>query len=729
MRLKEKLTSAPVLSYPLFDRPFILETDASGEGLGAVLCQIQDDSLSHPIAYASRSLSKAEGNYSITELETLAVVWAVSHFHTYLYAHDVTVYTNNSAVRAVLETPNPSGKYARWWSKVYESGLRSIQIVYRPGKANVYADALSRSPISPTSQEVNEDEDVQVAIVQSSISDLLSQEPSEVPRKEFPDFATEQRRDQSINELIAFLQESKLPEDDACARKLAAQYSMFTIVDGVVYFIDHKSDMQRRAVVPQHLQRQIIQESHEGPLGGHFSGTRVFKMLVRHWWWEGMYADVCQYCKSCPVCATATGGSRPGRPPLSPIPVSRPFQIVGVDILELPVTTQGNKYAIVFQDLFTKWPFVFAAPDQKSQRLVQLLVGEIIPMFGVPEALLSDRGTNLLSHLMMDVCKLLGIRKLNTTAYHPQCDGAVERFNRTLKTMLRKQAAKMGNQWDRYLSGVLWAYRNTPHDSTGEKPSFLLFGLDCRSPTEASLLPPSTVQSVNVDDYREEMILSLSSARQLASTTLQEAQKKYKRAYDRHARPGQYRVGDWIMIRFPQDESGKDRKLSRPWHGPYRVLMCDSPNIVACKVYFPEDGQLQVHQMRTTLCPPGFHNGFYWYGKNQASPGHYPKWTEDIGFDVTQDCVDAQKTPVENANPNSDSNTPDISTAGAETDLTQVGNGKESSVNSPKEFNTPSPQPSDKDITDHSIPPVRDRCADASRYQFRSKIYRPKRYI
>lgn len=101
---------------------------------------------------------------------------------------------------------------------------------------------------------------------------------------------------------------------------------------------------------------------------------------------------------------------------------------------------------------------------------MKLLVEEVVPFFGVPEALLSDRGTNLLSHLMKDVCGLLGIRKLNTTAYHPECDGMVERFNRTLKTMLRKHAANFGNQWYCYLSGVIWAYRNTPHESTKEKP-------------------------------------------------------------------------------------------------------------------------------------------------------------------------------------------------------------------------------------------------------------------
>ena len=129
----------------------------------------------------------------------------------------------------------------------------------------------------------------------------------------------------------------------------------------------------------------------------------------------------------------------------------------------------------------------------------------IIPTFGVPEALLSDRSTNLLSHLMQDVCKLLGIKKLNTTAYDPHCDGMVVRFNRTLKMMLWKHASVHGNQWDCYLSGVLLAYRNTPHESTKEKPSFLLFGFDCRSPTEAAYLPPDSLQDIDITDYHQEL--------------------------------------------------------------------------------------------------------------------------------------------------------------------------------------------------------------------------------
>ena len=128
-------------------------------------------------------------------------------------------------------------------------------------------------------------------------------------------------------------------------------------------------------------------------------------------------------------------------------------------------------------------------PDQKAVRLVQLLTEEVIPFFSVPEALLSDRGTNLMSNLMHDVCKKLGIRKLNTTAYHLQCDGMVEQFNHTLMTALRKHTATYGSQWDCYLSGTLSIHHNLPHDSTGEKLSYLLLGMDCRTPTDSYPYP------------------------------------------------------------------------------------------------------------------------------------------------------------------------------------------------------------------------------------------------
>ena len=203
--LKTRLTESPLLAYPNFSKSFTLETDASVKGLGAVLSQRQDDGRLHPIAYASRALSPQEKQYAITELETLAVVWAVSHFHAYLYGHDVVVFTDHSAVKAVLETPNPSGKHARWWSRVFGSGVRNLEIVYRAGRENGNADTLSRCPHGDQPSEASLT-DVQVAAINSMETDakqFLQIEPVHV--RETDNFASEQRKDAEVLEIITFL--------------------------------------------------------------------------------------------------------------------------------------------------------------------------------------------------------------------------------------------------------------------------------------------------------------------------------------------------------------------------------------------------------------------------------------------------------------------------------------------------------------------------------------------
>ena len=342
-----------------------------------------------------------------------------------------------------------------------------------------------------------------------------------------------------------------------------------------------------------------------------------------------VYSDIIKYVENCPECTIVSESERHYKPPLHLISVNCPFQIIGVDLMELLKTRKGNKYVIVVQDYLTKWPLVYPLADQKAQTIAKILIEEIIPFFGVPESLLSDRGTNLLSHLMKDLCSMLGITKLNTTAYHPQRDRMVERFNKTLKLMLWKHAVRFGNQWDTYLSSILWAYRNTPHKSTGEKPSFLMFGLDLRSPTEAAYLNPSTVKPSTVE---EKIMLSLSSARDLAVEAIRKSENHYKHQYDHTAVQTNYCVGDWIFIKFPAVETGKNCKLSQPWEGPYCILQRNDPDITASKVYFPDDGQIQVHQQRVTYTryPPELVAGYYWYGPAKHSFGKTPQWVQSL---------------------------------------------------------------------------------------------------
>ena len=647
--LRQKLIEAPVLAYPSFDKEFILETDASVSGLGAVLSQVQEDGLPHPVAYGSRATSPSEKNYGITDLETLAVVWSLSHFKPYLYGQRVKIYTDHTAVKAVLQNPMASGKHARWWSKVYESGIGEVEICYQRGKDNQNADALSRCP---QDGDVHNEADIGVSVftltkgesisgllklcpdqpdkadvlnLSGTVTSLLSQDPTQevsLPAS----FVSDQRKDPECRQILAFLQQKLLPDDEAQAKYLVRMADRFAVVDSVLYYIDPKKNHSKRAVIPKHLQRELIEQSHSGPFAGHFSGQRTYSALHPKFWWSGMFSDIQQFCKSCPQCTTVSGGPGVGRPPLQPIPVQKPFQLVGVDIMDLPKTESGNKHVLVFQDFLSKWPMVFPIPDQKTIRIVDILVKEIVPLFGVPEGLLSDRGTNLLSFLMRDVCAMLGTTKVNTTAYHPRCNGLVERFNRTLKQMLRKHVEKYGKQWDTNLHGVLWAYRNTPHESTGEKPSFLLFGVDLKSPSEAALLPPEELEESEVTEYREQLALTLREAREQAALSIQQAQSRYKKYYDQKTTPNTVKRTDWVMICFPQDETGKERKLSRPWYGPYRVLEVTETGILAEKVYAPQDRRIQVHLERVTRCPRNFPSGYYWYGSRRQGPGRPPKW-------------------------------------------------------------------------------------------------------
>ena len=173
-------------------------------------------------------------------------------------------------------------------------------------------------------------------------------------------------------------------------RKLL-QGNTFTIIDDILYYVDVKNGNRKRAVVPKQLQNRILAENHSGLMAEHFAVQKIYGALCHSWWWEGMY--VYQYCRNCLQCAISGGGKRKQKPPLHPIPVQRAFQIVGVDVLGLPKIECGNQYAIVFQDFLTKWPMVFAALDQKPYRIARLLAEETVPIFGVPECLLSDRGT------------------------------------------------------------------------------------------------------------------------------------------------------------------------------------------------------------------------------------------------------------------------------------------------------------------------------------------------
>ena len=244
--------------------------------------------------------------------------------------------------------------------------------------------------------------------------------------------------DPELKCIMLYLEDGELPRDEKKAKELVLGGSLYEVVDGILY---HTELDESLCLIPPSCDREsLFQEVHNSTFGAHLKDTKIHGELSKHYWWLRVRSDIWKWCRSCLVCATRQPG-RVVQPPLTPIPVSGTFHRVGVDVIQFTKSYSGNRYAVVFVDYLTKWPEVFAIP---ALTIAKLFVEQIISRHGVPVQLLSDCGAAFLSYLLAEICKLMGVEKLNTTAYHPQTDGLAERFNRTLTDMLAKKVEQSG---------------------------------------------------------------------------------------------------------------------------------------------------------------------------------------------------------------------------------------------------------------------------------------------
>lgn len=222
-------------------------------------------------------------------------------------------------------------------------------------------------------------------------------------------------------------------------------------------------------VVPQAARDIILQLGHAVPWAGHLGKHKTTARIRRHFHWPGLHKEVAQFCKSCPECQI-TSSNLPSRAPLQPLPIiSTPFERLGMDIVgPVEESKAGNRYMLVITDYATKYPDVFPLKSIKAKSVSFCLV-QFFSRMGFPREILTDRGTNFMSTLLKRVYQLLGIRSLRTTPYHPQTDGLTERFNKTLKQMLRKFVDSSGADWDLWLPYLLFAYREVPQASIDRK--------------------------------------------------------------------------------------------------------------------------------------------------------------------------------------------------------------------------------------------------------------------
>ena len=426
--LKQLLCTAPVLAYLRLDEPFVLQTDASDLGLGAVLTQSDNSGLDRVVSYASRALTNREKGFSTTEKEALAIVFATDQFRPYLLGRKFEVVTDHSALRW-LHPVEPKGRLARWVMHLQEY---DFTVVHRSGSENGNADGLSRliplQRCTPTEPDTTPSSTTFATTIQPSCN-----------------LQTAQREDARLKTVID-LKSSRMPKPplfvwrhDSILKALWHCWDSLHIVDGMLVKSDNPEKLlpEYSFVIPSQLVLSVLQGIHSSPFAGHLGLKKTLLRTKNRFFWPMMKKDIFHFVRSCPDCAQSKLDSSRNTAPLQPIQVSEPFVFWAMDYMgPLPETPRGNKHLLVVMDHFTKWCEIFPTPDQKARTVAQTLVSSLFGRFGPPHIIHSDQGRNFESHLMHEVCQIMGTHKSRTTAYHPQCDGLVERQNRTIQEML-----------------------------------------------------------------------------------------------------------------------------------------------------------------------------------------------------------------------------------------------------------------------------------------------------
>jgi len=535
-KLKGALSSPPILDYPRRSDTFVLTTDASELGVGAVL----STSRGTVVEYASRSLTAAEKKYCTSEQECLAIVWATRKLRHYLIGARFTLETDHKPLEWLESARQSQARAQRLERWALELRAFEFDVVHRPGKLNQHADALSRCP---------------VAIVGISPSVSMSA------------LSAAQLSDPVLSVVHNHLRSNKSPPATGTWSKFPLKryrklWSQLLLQDSVVcrkVKSPSMSDTKLLIVVPPSHRKVFLTTAHEE--SGHQGIDRTLSRLSEVAYWVGMGKDVVRHCTHCFKCQVSK--APPSKPaPLQPVISSKPWELVAVDILKVPRSAEGNQYLLVVQDYFSKWPFARPIADQTADRIVQVLRDEVFTLVGPPQRLHSDQGRNFESRILGDLCTAFGVKKSHTTPYHPMGDGLVERMNRSLLTLLRTYVERE-NDWERHLQLLLFVYRTTRHSSTGLSPYEVLFGYN-PPPLSIPELPGSVVPDPS--EYSAALKSKLLELREIVDSNIVQSAEHNRTCYEDSGHLPQFKKDQRVLLSNPIKG-----KLSSRWSGPWTV--------------------------------------------------------------------------------------------------------------------------------------------------------------
>ena len=632
--LKGKVQSVPVLVFPDFDKPFLLETDASKEGLGVVLSQKQSYGWYHPIAFGSRSLTPAEKNYHSSKLEFLTLKWSMTeHFKEYLAYTPFVVQTDNNLLTYVLTMPNLDVTGHRW---VGTLASFQFELKYQKGTDNRAADALSQVPISHSQQTVQSL--LKGVIVgesnrgEAKANEGLLEEHERLSREAQVQAAklelmhvVDWEQAQEVDVALAgcckwlHLRKGMLPsrQDTLLKECLGAeakteQGKMFFCIcnslilnKGLMYINTTpkgKTEGVLAFIIPMAQCCMALNGVHQD--ASNQGQQQTLALAQERFWWPMMAEDCQAIVRGCPH-YQAFKGEMP-RAPLCPIRVYALLELVHLDYTSIKSTIELNKppvvkNVLVMTDHFMRYALAVVTKDQTAKMVVKVFYEHFIAIFGVPTRLLSDRGANFMSALVEELCSAFGTQKCRTTAYHVQCNRQVEHFHQTLFHMIGKLSHDKKAQWDQHLPELLQAYNSTRSAMTSYLPHYLMFGRHPHLPVDYYFLMVSAYEcSRHVPAYVMEVRRHFKEAYTEAHLQTNCKAEKQKRYYDQAMSTAQLVPGDVVLMK--NDAYQEKWKVKDRWSETEYVVVCRVTDGVPAYEMKDEVGNVKtIHHNRLFL--------------------------------------------------------------------------------------------------------------------------------